>query len=99
VNTEFERFDDIFATIVLENEHTGEEIARLIENSLMENGLQIGQISACVRDAAKNMQKACRLLELERFNFNFFIFFHISIKLSMFGTLISFGCHRIIEFE
>nr|CAD2182584.1 unnamed protein product [Meloidogyne enterolobii] len=82
VNTEFERFDDIFATIVLENEHTGEEIARLIENSLMENGLQIGQISACVRDAAKNMQKACRLLELESFQCSAHLY-HLAVTESL----------------
>ena len=67
VNDEFERHDDVFATIVVKDEHTGEEIARLIEKCLTENGLKMSLIAACVRDGAKNMQKSCRLLAVERF--------------------------------
>jgi len=47
-------------------EHTGEEIASLIEESLVKNGLNIDQIVACVRDDARNMQKSCRLLGIDR---------------------------------
>uniref|UniRef100_A0A183BPU2 DNA-binding protein n=1 Tax=Globodera pallida TaxID=36090 RepID=A0A183BPU2_GLOPA len=44
--------DNVIATIEILSEHTGEEIARLIENFLVENGLSIGSIVACVRDDA-----------------------------------------------
>jgi hypothetical protein len=62
----FDRKDNVFATIVMEKEHTGEEIARLTEECLVKNGLKISSIAACVRDDARNMQKSCRLLQIER---------------------------------
>lgn len=67
VTDDFQRLDDVFATIVVENEHTGEAIANLIENCLVENGLSISSVTACVRDDAKNMAKSCRLLAIDRF--------------------------------
>jgi hypothetical protein len=46
----FERKDNVFATIVMEKEHTGEEIAKVTEECLVKNGLKISSIAACVRD-------------------------------------------------
>lgn len=66
LTNDFDRKDNVLATIVIENEHTGEEIARLIEECLEQHGLKINSISACVRDDAANMQKSCRLLDINR---------------------------------
>nr|CAD2137415.1 unnamed protein product [Meloidogyne enterolobii] len=67
VTDDFQRRDNVFATLELLYEHTGEEIASLIEESLVKNGLNIDQIVACVRDDARNMQKSCRLLGIDSF--------------------------------
>lgn len=63
--------DNVLATIVMEYEHTGEEIARLTEECLLKNGLKSNSVIACVRDDAANMQKSCRLLEINRFLYHF----------------------------
>uniref|UniRef100_A0A914HFT3 HAT C-terminal dimerisation domain-containing protein n=1 Tax=Globodera rostochiensis TaxID=31243 RepID=A0A914HFT3_GLORO len=47
ISADFQRMDNVIATIEILSEHTGEEIARLIENFLVENGLSIGSIVAC----------------------------------------------------
>lgn len=66
VNDNFDRLDNVLATIPIEREHTGEEIASLIEQCLEKNGLKVDKLVAMVRDDAKNMQKTCRLLNIER---------------------------------
>uniref|UniRef100_A0A914DJW1 BED-type domain-containing protein n=1 Tax=Acrobeloides nanus TaxID=290746 RepID=A0A914DJW1_9BILA len=67
VNENFDRMDNVLATIPIEKEHTGEEIAKLIEQCLKTNRLKMDRLAAMVRDDAKNMQKSCRLLEIESF--------------------------------
>uniref|UniRef100_A0A914EI64 Uncharacterized protein n=1 Tax=Acrobeloides nanus TaxID=290746 RepID=A0A914EI64_9BILA len=58
--------NNALATIPIEKEHTGEEIAKLIEQCLKTKGLKMDRLTAMVRVDAKNMQKSCRLLEIER---------------------------------
>jgi len=65
VTDNFQRRDNVFAALEILFEHTGEEIANLIQDSLVKNGLNIDQIVACVREDARNMQKSCRLLGIE----------------------------------
>uniref|UniRef100_A0A915NI18 HAT C-terminal dimerisation domain-containing protein n=1 Tax=Meloidogyne floridensis TaxID=298350 RepID=A0A915NI18_9BILA len=67
VTDNFQRRDNVFAALEILFEHTGEEIANLIQDSLVKNGLNIDQIVACVREDARNMQKSCRLLGIEGF--------------------------------
>ena len=78
IDASFNRNDCVLATIPMHSIHTGEEIARLIEECIIENGLQLSKIVSIVRDDAPNMVKSCRLLEIERFvyfKFRISIFF------------------------
>uniref|UniRef100_A0A914HRW1 HAT C-terminal dimerisation domain-containing protein n=1 Tax=Globodera rostochiensis TaxID=31243 RepID=A0A914HRW1_GLORO len=79
ISADFQRMDNVIATIEILSEHTGEEIARLIENFLVENGLSIGSIVACVRDNARNMQKSCRLLGIDSFQCSAHMY-HLSVR-------------------
>uniref|UniRef100_A0A914GPT8 HAT C-terminal dimerisation domain-containing protein n=1 Tax=Globodera rostochiensis TaxID=31243 RepID=A0A914GPT8_GLORO len=79
ISDDFQRMDNVIATIEILSEHTGEEIARLIENFLVENGLSIGSIVACVRDDARNMQKSCRLLGIDSFQCSAHMY-HLSVR-------------------
>ena len=58
--------DCVLATIPVHRIHTGEEIAKLIEECIIENGLSVCKIVSIVQNDALNMVKSCRLLEIER---------------------------------
>lgn len=66
IDKEFCRLDNVLATISLDQEHSGEEIARNIQEKIEEHGLKLSNIVACVRDDARNMAKSCRLLKIDR---------------------------------
>jgi hypothetical protein len=70
VDEKFCRSDNVLATICIEKEHTGEEIANLIENCIQINGMKKDALVACVRDDAKNMARSCRLMGVERLILN-----------------------------
>ena len=94
MNDNFERIDNVFGVLQID-EHTGDEVARLIQKYIEENGLKMDNLTSVVRDDASNMQKACRLLDVDRSICLKSIFCIrklriIRIKLSMLCPLISF---------
>ena len=59
VNNLFERKDNVLATIEIKSEHSGDVIAKLIEECLSKNGLKMSSLIACVRDDAKMQINGC----------------------------------------
>lgn len=67
INDHFERIDRVLATIPIEQSHTGNYIASLIEECIINKQLKLEKIAAIVRDDARNMQKSCQLLKIDSF--------------------------------
>lgn len=57
-------------------------MAHLIEDCLSANSLKLSSIIACVRDDAKNMQKTCRLLQIESFQCSAHLY-HLAVSAAL----------------
>ena len=64
MNDNFERIDNVFGVLQID-EHTGDEVARLIQKYIEENGLKMDDLNSVVRVDANNMQEACRHINVD----------------------------------
>jgi hypothetical protein len=67
VSNNFLRRDGVLAVIPITDEHSGENMCKLIELALIKHKLSYKNIISITRDGAKNMQKLCNTASLPSF--------------------------------